>query len=263
MSRRTLVSAVAFLAVPSCTVVSADTQRSCEPVSALVFFDRSISTEANQAYPAIAEQVEQQIDPLLRCPEAEVRAFAVHAVTRGGALRVEAVDTFSALTRPAGLSQLEWAQDSARIQERRDSVVKATRESLLRLATTDTAVLQKNWTDLLGTLELARKFLSRASAGQRKAIYYFSDMHESMPAPRRDFDAHPPLNRDEAEQWAREDAELIRHDMLVSDTTLKGVKVYVFSSPWKYSQQAPYIEAYWRRIFELVGADRDSIEYDQ
>jgi hypothetical protein len=88
----------------------------------------------------------------------------------------------------------------------------------------------------------------------RSVVFYFSDMHESMHGSnRRDFHQRPPRNRQQAHEWASEDAAWIADNMSLDTERMSTADVTVFLGGHGNLAGAPHVRAYWERLFDAVG----------
>jgi hypothetical protein len=112
-------------------------------------------------------------------------------------------------------------------------------------------------TDLWSTLEHMSEFFSTKDSGKDapKVVYYFSDMRESSSGQgRRNFDAQPPKNKQEAEQWGAEDAQKIQQIYNINRQALTGVRVYMtFPESQLESSDRHLMKYYWASLFGKLG----------
>lgn len=228
-----------------------------QPSYAVVFFDRSISAAGRATAPGLRDSV-AALPNLLACQGDEIHAFVLHGRTRGKAFRFDRSNPLRSESR--GGAVIDRALDSLQAVSVRQQFYDEVARGLLRLSHDDTLEVVRAWTDLLGALEVASGQLAEAPDSARLEVYFFSDMHESMPRPRRDFDQHPPRSREEAELWAAQDTAVLA-DLNLRPDVLSRARVRVFSTPWRNTDAAPYVEVYWRKIFASVGVDPDSVYY--
>jgi hypothetical protein len=112
-------------------------------------------------------------------------------------------------------------------------------------------------TDLWSTLEHMSEFFSTKDSGKDapKVVYYFSDMIESSDGKgRRNFDAKPPKDKQEAEQWGAEDAQKIEKIYNINKQALTGVRVYMtFPESQLESSEKHLMKYYWASLFGKLG----------
>jgi hypothetical protein len=145
----------------------------------------------------------------------------------------------------------ERALEAARFRkDQQEEIRRLTDESLSFLRSLDGGTFAR-WTDLWGTLGVASEEIADPS---NAAIYYFSDMFESMPgSDRRNFDRRAPAGRSEAETWAETDAQALAKYMVLQRDHLHGVPVRVVMGPLATKTGAQGVKFYWLDLFDRAG----------
>jgi hypothetical protein len=226
----------------------------------IVFFDQSASSVADSVTAALfRDTVAALADGALQCPGDAIHGFLVHATTRGKADRVDVVNSVSADT--VDVSSIEKASELTRYHGQMDSLRNVARTRLARLLATTVSPQLRAHTDLLGTLEVVSDEMSWADSGSSARVYYLGDMHESMAAPRRNFDARPPANQAEAQAWADADTAVLR-EMSFDGARLANVEVRVLLGGLADKPGAAEVRSYWERLFANAGIRPAAIRYN-
>jgi hypothetical protein len=228
----------------------------------VVFFDRSASVKVGERQRPAVDDLERLVESTLVCPGDRLRVFLVHARTRGKAYHAAASNDL-ALPAADG-TRLRLAQEELRYEEERRLLHEEVVGQVTALV--GSATLERGltaWTDLLGTIEVASEaFADDENRGPRQIVYY-SDMYESTTGPdRRDFDRRPPRTRQEAEEWAREDAELVLSEMNVVRERFHDVQVRVMLGDHGNRPAADVVKFYWLELFQLIGFSPENIRYN-
>jgi hypothetical protein len=118
-------------------------------------------------------------------------------------------------------------------------------------------------TDLWGTLEVvSRTFSSKDTVAAARDVYVFSDMLECMPgAARRCFEHRPPASRQQAEQWAKQDAEVIQKKLRVRPDVLETVTFHFVQGEHSLDPKTQNVSYYWRTLLETMGVSADHIRF--
>jgi len=116
-------------------------------------------------------------------------------------------------------------------------------------------------TDLLGTLEVLSDEIGKADTASTVRIYYFGDMRESMGSSHRNFDAHPPGNRQQAEQWADADTAVLGA-MAIQNSRFRNAEIRVLMGNLAAKPNAPAVRAYWERLFRNADFDSTKIHFN-
>lgn len=225
-----------------------------EPSYTLFFIDKSLSnsslSEAYAAYEriireAIADNVHQQGD--------KVVVYFVHDNTaKARALSLTARTPLPDV-EGASPTDREAAQTDYELQLAREQV--ALQRQVLAKLDQPNANRSNQHTDLWGSLDvLARADESgRQRSRVRVRAYYLSDMVESMNGPgRRDFHKTPPATNEQADDWAKTDAERLGTQYTIGSPTIRLVLPFVATASAK--ENNPTITRYWRTLFETMGA---------
>lgn len=231
------------------------------PIQTLVFVDQSASNVVDAATKAMfSDTVAALVDNSLACKGDAVHGFLVHANTRGKVSRVDVVNAVDPAD-VAGKPKLARLKEETRFRGDSTALVDMARDRLPSLFTAQVEPRFRAHTDMLGTLEVISDELARADTNSTVRIYYLGDMHESMPAPRRDFDARKPRDPAEAEAWANADAALLQ-TMNVRRERFKNAEVRVLLGNLANKPGAPEVRRYWERLFQNAGFDAARVRYN-
>lgn len=118
-------------------------------------------------------------------------------------------------------------------------------------------------TDLWSTFELMSRYFDEGEQAGKRIAIYVSDMKESVRGPeRRDLHRTLPSSRQEAAEWAKADAEIIRKLYKINDASLSKVEVVILY-PVNVLQKGDVdmLRYYWEALFEAFGikAIRESL----
>jgi hypothetical protein len=227
----------------------------------LVFVDHSVSTgDHPDARALFADSLARIVDQHLRTAGDRLSLFFVHEKTLSKAHRVEVTNDIP----PVGDQQFadEQALARARRKQKTQAFLQKTTERLQSaLRSPPISPAHTDWTDLWGTLGVASTELS--GDADRRQLYYFSDMYESMPGPgRRNFDRTPPRSRSQAEQWARADADTLDALMVIRPERLRSARVRVLLGTLATKAGAQAVKFYWRTLFQELGIPPRRIDYN-
>jgi len=107
-------------------------------------------------------------------------------------------------------------------------------------------------TDIWGTLEVLKRIADTTASIQ---VYYLSDMIESAKgANRRDFHTNPPQSREQAEEWAKADANLLKKDYQSLPFDKMNIHFVLPFEPTSTTRENnPNVTYYWETLFDLLG----------
>ncbi len=225
-----------------------------KPIQSIVFLDKS--TSAGGGYTEFALQkynrvLKNLITNNIRGKGDKLDIYYIHENTTkaeafsGSSQAVITEDTtdMNPTDREAILNDFELALR----KERTEFQAQAQRHLL-----TENATATNQQTDIWGTLEVVKRIADTAAQVE---IYYLSDMIESTKgANRRDFHTTPPQSRDQADQWARSDYEILKKEY--GSLPFSKMTIY-FVLPFKPTSTShennPSVTYYWEKLFELLG----------
>lgn len=227
----------------------------------LVFVDQSVSTGAHpEAQSLFADSLAHIISQRMRRVGDRISLFYVHEETLSKAHHLDIQNDIP----PPDNKQFRDEQALADAQHKQKTerfITQTTDRFQNALQSAPFSSSFTSWTDLWGTLGVASTVFS--STADRRVLYYFSDMFESMPGPkRRNFDRSPPTSRSQAEQWAQADADGLDSLMVINQSTLQKAEVRVLMGTLATKRQAQPVKFYWLALFQEVGLPRDQIHYN-
>jgi hypothetical protein len=122
----------------------------------------------------------------------------------------------------------------------------------LRHLLTENATATNQQTDIWATLEVIKRIADTAAAIQ---VYYMSDMIESAKgANRRDFHTSPPQSREQAVNWAKTDADILRKDYQSLPFDKMAIHFVLPFEPTSTTRENnPNVTYYWEELFRLLG----------
>jgi hypothetical protein len=173
------------------------------------------------------------------------------------------VDVVNTIQPPAieGKPKLARAKEATRVRRATDSLVSDARERVPSLLDARVEPRFRSATDMLGTLEVISDEVASADSTATVRIYYLGDMHESMPAPRRNFDRQPPRTAAEAEQWA--DADMAHlEEMRITRERFENAEVRVLLGNLANKRGMPEVRRYWERVFQNAGFASNAIDFN-
>ena len=227
------------------------------PRQTLLFVDRSASTGAYpEAEALFSDSLRHLIRTRMRRPGDQLSLFIVHEKTLSKSPRLDLQNEVPPLEdKPFSDEQ---ALETARFK-------KELEQEFRRLENKASVFIDgagrgsfAKWSDLWGTLGVASEELK---PGTDAALYYFSDMFESMPgANRRDFDASAPSGRAEAEAWAEADVRKLPDLMVLNRNRLRPASVRVLMGPLATKSGAQPVKFYWLKFFNTLGIT--TVEYN-
>jgi hypothetical protein len=227
----------------------------------IIFYDQSASSVLDAATAAMfRDTLAGLVESALECNGDAVHGFLVHANTRGKVNRIAVVNGI-APPDTLGKTTINAARASARYKKAIAAFHDEARTRLLAFPGTRVDVQYRRNTDMLGTLEVISGQLAQADSASRARIYYFGDMHESMVAPRRNFDARPPKDRAEAEAWADADTALLR-EMTIDRARFPAAEVRIHLGSLAHKPRSQEVRMYWERLFRNVGFEPTNIRYN-
>ena len=121
----------------------------------------------------------------------------------------------------------------------------------------------KQGTDLWGVLEVASRAFQRSPEGSVREVYIVSDLLECMAGPdRRCMEQVPPRDRQEAEAWARTDAETIQRLLEVRPDRLRDATYHLVSSPFGLREKTTTMPYYWKALLGALGVPEERIQFE-
>ena len=216
----------------------------------LLFVDRSASTDAYpQAEALFSDSLRHLIRTRMRRPGDRLSLFIVHEKTLSKSPRLDLQNQISPLQNKPFAD--EQALETARFKKELEHEFRRLEDEADTFINNAGRGSFAKWTDLWGTLGVASEELD---SNTNAAIYYFSDMFESMPgASRRNFDASVPSGRAQAETWAQEDIGRLPDLMVLKPGLLRSVSVRVLMGPLATKSGAQPVKFYWLTFFDALG----------
>lgn len=258
------VLAAIVLAASGCGTEDAPPPTASPPTDyTLLFIDRSTSAGGTaRTQEVFADSLDRIVRRYLDRPGDRLSAFAVHKKTLAKATRLDLRNRVAPLEDRAFAD--EQALETARFKRETQRFLDTARvrlRSFLR-ETADRPSFRR-WTDLWGALGVASQELPAPADSVRTRVYFLSDMHESMPGPkRRDFDARLPASRSQAERWAQTDAGRLTTHMRVRPDRLQDAQFRVLLGPLATKPGAQAIKFYWLTLWAELDIPDRRIRYN-
>lgn len=231
-----------------------DKPKADEPMHTLIFMDKSLSLNTNQAY--AAQKYGQLLDDIVknnvRTTGDQITVYYIHENTaKARALSLTVRTEMDDVTN-ASPTDVEAAQAAFDLALQREKA-RFRKQLGNKLAQTNEAVSNQR-TDILASLSV---IADAAADGQLLSVYYFSDMVESMPvrpgsATARDFHKTPPANDGQADEWAKADAKQLG-DLELGSPSVRIVLPFEPTASRRVNN--PTVTRYWRTLFAQFGAD--------
>lgn len=223
----------------------------------LLFVDRSASTGAYpDAEDLFADSLRHLVRTRMKQPGDRLSLFIVHEKTLSKSPRLDLENTVRPLEEKDFSD--EQALETARFKKELEREFRRLTEKAQAFIDDADGGDFAQWTDLWGTLGVASEELVPQ---RRTAIYYFSDMYESMPGEeRRNFDRRPPADREQATAWARADIEALPDEMILRPERLRNTKIRVLMGPLATKSGAQPVKFYWLELFNALGID--AVDYN-
>lgn len=259
-----LVLLLLFVAagVAAATIIKVPPPEASVERQTIVFYDVSALTRLGSLADASFEDTLQAlVDHRLVNQGDRISLFLVHAGTRGKANRYESVYDLAFEDETSG-STANRRIAEIRNAEKRQAFYEGARQGIASFpATTQVKAGVENWTDLWGALEVISDEVAAGASDTR--VYFLSDMYESSQGHgRRDFHKRAPKSIKEAESWATEDAFWVDENLAIEPERLADVQIRVLLGTHGNLPEAPYVRAYWEKLFTDVGFDKRLIRYN-
>lgn len=246
-----LCGTLCFLCVTLCYSCSERSDRTqAEPVHTLIFMDKSLSLNTNQAY--VSEKYDQVLDDIItnniRTTGDKVTVYFIHentAKARALSLTVRSEMDDVSNASPTDVEAAEVSFDLALQREK----ARFRQQLQSKLAQVNKG-LSNQRTDILASIPL---IANAAAEGQTVKVYYLSDMVESMVSQKangRDFHKTPPADESQADEWAKADAKSL------GDVSLGSAEIRIslpFEPTASRKVNNPTITRYWQTLFGELG----------
>lgn len=223
----------------------------------LLFVDRSASTNAYpEAEALFSDSLRHLIRTRMRRPGDRLSLFIVHEKTLSKSPRIDLQNQVAPLDDKPFAD--EQALETARFKKDLEQEFRRLEEEARTFIDGAGRGSFAKWTDLWGTFGVASEEIDPDA---NAALYYFSDMFESMPgAHRRDFDTSLPSSRAQAEAWAQQDISKLPDLMVLNPAPLRSVSVRVLMGPLATKTGAQPVKFYWLTFFDALGIE--TVDYN-
>ena len=235
----------------ACSTNSAKKSPTDEPTYTLIFIDKSLSVNTNQAFARqkYADAIKTMLNETVRQPGDRIEVYFIHEnTTKARALsltvRTTADDLAGASPTDRETAQTEF---NLALQRERAGFI----QQIISKLDQQNPGLSNQRTDIWGSLSA----IARANeTGMAVQVLYLSDMIESMAGQpnRRDFHKTPPPTTAEADAWATTDAALLGEQYAIGSPTIRLVLPFLPTAPQRVNN--PTITRYWQTLFDKLGA---------
>ena len=237
-----------LLTVLACSSES-DKTKSDKPIYTIIFLDKTRSVHVDNAF--VAHKYQQALTDIIeqnvRQKDDKLDVYFIHENTS----KARALN----LTVRSEMEDVSAASQTDREAAETEFNVLLTREKaqfrqllFQQLAEQNTG-LSNQETDIWASLPV----IARANeSGAAVKVYYLSDMIESVKGiGRRDFQVKPPTDNAQADEWAKVDAESLKHNIIGNpDITM----ILPFEPNASVKQNNPTVTHYWQTLFPALGA---------
>ncbi|MGV3559722.1 hypothetical protein [Larkinella arboricola] len=219
------------------------------PIYTLIFLDKSISVNPNQAFVAQKYQsaLNDIIEQNIKNKGDKLEVYFIHENTSKA--RALSVTTRSEMedVSSANATDRETAQTSFDVSLSREKA--AIRQRVLQQLAAPNSSSSRKETDIWASLPVIAK---ANESGATLKVYYLSDMVESVySAGRRDFHKTPPKDNAQADTWAKADAgQLKRYTIGSPDIEM----ILPFAPDASVKVNNPAVTQYWTTLFQELGA---------
>ncbi|MFD1142758.1 hypothetical protein ACFQ4C_16650 [Larkinella insperata] len=219
------------------------------PVYTLIFLDKSVSVNPNQAFVAQKYQgaINEIVEQNIKNKGDKLDVYFIHENTsKARALSVTARSEMEDVSS-ANATDREAAQTSFDVSLSREKA--AIRQRVLQQLAAPNSSSSRRETDIWASLPVIAK---ANESGAAVKVYYLSDMVESVySAGRRDFHKTPPKDNAQADTWAKADAEQLKRYAIGSPDI---EMVLPFAPDASVKVNNPAVTQYWTTLFQELGA---------
>lgn len=216
-------------------------------VLSLIFIDKSVSIDFDNAY--VQSKYKEAVSSLLQegvlKSGDQLEGYYIHENTLKGKCL-----TLNCTTELEDVSGMNDTDKEMTVLDYQLQIGKERNQFTKKiLKTFDAKNTQESnkYTDISSSLQI----INSHNTGEKViSVYFFSDMIEST-ALGRDFHSNPPKTMEEATKWAEEDVERMQ-DINLNGVTIKSILPFNPLSSTKVNN--PIISAYWKIVFESLGA---------
>jgi len=219
------------------------------PVHTLIFLDKSVSVNPNQAF--VAEKYQQAINELIeeniRRKGDKLEVYFIHENTSKARALTVTVRSELDVADNANATDREAAQPAFDLSLGREKA--AIRQRVLQQLARPNPGTSNQATDIWASLRVIAK---ANESGATVKVYYLSDMVESMKGTgRRDFHVLPPKDAGQADEWAKADVKQLQQYTIGSPDIRM---VLPFEPNASVKENNPAVTQYWQTLFQELGA---------
>lgn len=222
----------------------------------LIFLDKTLSLNDQSVLAKFKQPVQSKLYDLVNEHEDRVAVHLLHANTASSqAIVSKEIDV-------PPLNEAELEEKGNRTQQDmidgRNDKLNRERNAILKDVKTafDVDNMEKTrlQTDIWGALEVMSETFANCSDQDLKHVIFVSDMEESMKGEqRRDFTKKAPIDKTEAEAWAKQDLEKIQKNYKIQMDVLAGTRLSIYlPSEAQKDNDFRFVKYYWEAIFDAL-----------
>jgi hypothetical protein len=215
----------------------------------LIFFDKTQSVNVNNDFVNQKYQtaLKNLIDEHIKTEGDQIDIYYIHENTAKAKVVSIVCRTAKEETEGLNATDLEAAETSYQMSIGKE------KKMILQLALQKMLEKNSGASNAETNISAAVPLLSEALASKKEVnAYFFSDMIESVKNG-RDFHTLAPISHDQAEEWAKKDAENYKLYNL-NNTKISMILPFPPSSSSK--ENNPSVTDYWKTYFESLGANQ-------
>ena len=219
-------------------------------VHTIIFIDKTQSVNVNERF--VAQKYQQAIRDLvqnnIRQAGDQLEVYFIHENTsKARALSLTCRSELENAAQNLSPTDREAAQTAFEMALKREQTMFLS-QSLAKL-NQQNGGSSNQMTDIWASLPVVAK---ASENGAEVKVYYLSDMIESMRgAERRDFHKQGPQTNDQAQEWAKTDAQKLKENNL----NAAQIKILLPFEPTASTRENnPTVTLYWKTLFQELGA---------
>ena len=220
-------------------------------VHTIIFIDKTQSVNVNERF--VAQKYQQAIQGIvqdnIRQAGDQLEIYFVHENTsKARALSLKCRSELENAAQNLSPTDREAAQTAFEMAIKREHTLFIT-QSLAKLNQQNVGA-SNQMTDIWASLPVVAK---ASESGAEVRVYYLSDMIESVRgAERRDFHVQAPQTDDQAQEWAKIDAQKLK----INNLAASQIKILLpFEPTASTHENNPTVTLYWKTLFQELGAE--------
>ncbi len=246
--KQLLMTGLIGLAIFGCSSEKEKPVQTEEPTYTLIFIDKSVSVNVNQAFvnQKYTQEISNLIEANLHTKGDKVEVYFIHDNTSKARALSQSVRSEMDDVSNASPTDREAARAAFDLSLQREKTM--IRQRVLQQLTRQNGSLSNQRTDIWASLPVIAK---ANESGMPVKVYYLSDMLESMKGSgRRDLHESPPRDDAQAEEWAKADAGKLKQYTIGSPEI---TMVLPFEPNASAKINNPTVTHYWQTLFNELG----------